>query len=998
MPEFPPLPESISGTVLESRLREGPGTVVMRGRDTLGLAVDVHLHPAALVLARVPKEVFFDEVRATAALHHERLATVVNAGEKGPWLFVVCKGTEGATLAHLFGRGHLDEERALGIFAAACEGLAALEKAGLRHGGLDPRVVLLPGAGQVLLGLRRLVPLDLAARDACYLSPEEAKGQDWGIASDLYSLGLMLYEAFLGRPVLEGSPEEVKVRIARGDVPHPSRTLKGFLPQSVDFLASLLAQDPRARPPSAAETVSRLRALQSAFSMTESLEGSLDAPLSAIPLAAAPAPARAAPPPPSPPPPPALRGRRAHARLVLPFGGQDQLHELLETVTWIGPTPEGRIAARPEEFAGAVARVELGSTSDFLVATGAAPRPLVGGRDAQRHELRFGDTISIGGRGVVFEKAERLVPEGEVETEQEHRHRARPERPWRVPIAVGSVLCGAAVVWGVLRWQAGVAQRFPDLEEARGRLSKVEAKFSRMPAEPAAATQQRAGRESAALRLLEAARDDRRAGRSREALERLETILRVHGDTGAALLAREEVKDLRGALPLPGAEDLRAAQAAADGLAAEGKFADAQALLLKFSAEHPATFAGDRAARSAEALALVAADRVDELLRQARLAADRRDWPAALGAADRAVNSAAGADARARAEKERDRIRGLMPRTAPDGKAGPGPAASEAGAPKPPTPKTPAPKPAEPKSGELRGKDLEASELFRASRTALEQGRIGEAERGFYRLLSEYADAKIVREYGQEVAQRYLDAVKRGRGVAGLFRAPVQIRGSRVTLKWTFQEPEQAEDWEAVNMFAVPAKGNFRIQDGELAADGAGAFMLRACFRPESVTMSFRIKPGVPPQDMGAVMAEPKDLTNHLLFILGNDYFKLDKGPKAYAAPGNMIVVFGKGMWARGDADQLGFVRTGSSEEPKLRSREWADIEVSKDRDKAKFVVQGKVIPGRSIGDNKYEITGVRPALYVLLSEARFDEVAVEGELDPAWALAERARLFPEPK
>ena len=1022
MADLPPLPESITGTVLESKIREGPGVVVMRGRDSLGLPVDMHLFPAAAVAARVPKEVFFDEVRATAALQHERLAVVVNAGEKGPWLFVACKGTDGATLAHLFGRGHLDEERALGIFAAACEGLAALEKAGLRHGGLDPRSIALPGAGQVLLSLRRLVPLDLAARDAAYLAPEEAKGQDWGVASDLYCLGLMLYEALLGRPVIDGPPEEVKVRIARGEVPAPAMVLKGVLPQTIDLIGALLSPDPRARPATAAETVRRLRALQSAFSGTESLEGSLEAPIAAVPVPAPipgpaplPAPPRAAPAAPpvlaafpaaapaaaAAPPAPSLRGRRPHARLVLPWGAQEQIHELLDPVTWVGVASDGRIAARPEEFEGAVARLEIGSTADFLVATGAAPRPQVGGREVQRHELRFGDAIRIGGREAQFEKAERLLPEGAEGTEQERRHRARPSRPWRAPVATACVVGALALGWGVLRWQAGVSSRMEALESSRDLLRKTEIEYSRLPAPPPAPTSQEiAAREETALRLLEAARKDRQGGRTREAIQRLESLVRTQGGTAAALLAAEDLRELRGSVRLPGAEELRDAMARSDGLVAEGKVAEAQALLLEFARTHPASFVGDRAAQAAEAIARIAEDRVDDLLRIARSAADRRDWQAALGAVERAVAAAATPEARARAEKDRERIQGMLPRAggdaapsggprpAPGGGPAPGPGAETRppadGGPKPPPPTAPP--------------DEEAAALFRASRTALEQGRLGEAERGFYRLLTEFKDAKIVRDYGQEVGHRYLDAVKRGRGVAGLFRAPVQFRGNRLSLRWNFEDAAEAEDWETLRTFAVPTRANFVVRDGELAADGAGAFMLRACFRTESVVMSFRIRPGVPPQDMGAMMAEPKELGNHLLFTLGNSHFKLDKGPNAYAAPGHLIFVFGKGMWARGDADQIGFVRTGFSEEPKLKPREWVEIECAKERDRARFVVDGKVIQGKAVGDNKYEITGVRPALFVLLSEARFDEVTVEGEIDPAWALAERNRLFPEPK
>ncbi|NUN52518.1 MAG: hypothetical protein HUU06_07010, partial [Planctomycetaceae bacterium] len=146
MPPRPALPESISGCTLQGTIREGPAVLVVRARDTLGLPLDFHLFQGDLLEGRLPKASFFDQVRATASLHHERLAAVVNAGEKGPWWFVACKGSEGATLADLFRRGHLDEERVLGICAGVAEGLAVLEGAGLRHGGIEPGAVALPGA------------------------------------------------------------------------------------------------------------------------------------------------------------------------------------------------------------------------------------------------------------------------------------------------------------------------------------------------------------------------------------------------------------------------------------------------------------------------------------------------------------------------------------------------------------------------------------------------------------------------------------------------------------------------------------------------------------------------------------------------------------------------------------------------------------------------------------------------------------------------------------
>jgi hypothetical protein len=253
-------------------------------------------------------------------------------------------------------------------------------------------------------------------------------------------------------------------------------------------------------------------------------------------------------------------------------------------------------------------------------------------------------------------------------------------------------------------------------------------------------------------------------------------------------------------------------------------------------------------------------------------------------------------------------------------------------------------------------------------------------------------------DYGEEVRQRYADAVKKGRGVAGLFHGGLQFKGTRVVLSYGFERPGEAEDWETVHMFAVPNKGTFRAENGELSAQGAAAYMLRACFRNESVSMSFRVRPGSPPQDLGGMLAEPNDVLNHLLFVLGNDFFKLGKGTAAYAAPGNVIFVFGKGMWKDTDPGMTGFVRTASAEEPKAEPYKWAEVTVAKEKDKARFVVNGKPLVGRAIGDNKYEITGVRPALFVLLSLGTFDDVTVEGDLDPEWVRAERDRQFPAMK
>jgi hypothetical protein len=686
---------------------------------------------------------------------------------------------------------------------------------------------------------------------------------------------------------------------------------------------------------------------------------------------------------------------------VLPHRGVELIHEVLDPATFLGPTPEGRIVAKPEPFPGAVARLDSGMTADFLVPTGASPAPLVGGQPFQRREMRYGDVIQIGREEVLFEKAEKLLPEGAEGTDQERAHHLR-RRPSRAPVAIGVLLCLGVGTWGGLRVAAARGSRQMELDGMRQRRAEAEGRFSRvppLPPEPPAA--ERAAREETGLRLLDGAREDLDANRIRQGREKLEALVRQYPDTGACLLAREELKTVKGAGSLAGTEDLRAAQVKSDELASQGKLVEAREILLQFANEHPASYSGDRAMQGANALARIASDRLEDLLAVARAAAERKEWQAALEAAARAVATAPPGDPLQRARAEQARIRGLIPGAAPMDPvpADPGPAKKPPVAEKPPEKppeKAPEPpKPPEPAKKAPPSKDDEANELFRSSREALEAGRFGDAERGFYRMFAEFRDSKMVRDYGAEVEQRYVDALKKGRGVAGLFHGNLQFRGNRVSVGYTFENAAEMEDWETVATFAVPQKGTFKPEGGELSGEGAASFMMRAAFRPESVSMSFRIRPGSPVRDVGAMFAEPKDIANNVLFMIGNEFFKLGKGANAYALPGNVIFVFGKGMWKDTDPGMVGFVKTATSEEPKVPPRKWTEVEVSKEKDKAKMVLEGRPLAGRSIGDNKYEITGVRPALFVLLSDARFDDVTVEGELDPEWVKTEHERLFP---
>ncbi|MHC4820659.1 MAG: protein kinase family protein, partial [Planctomycetota bacterium] len=885
-----------------------------------------------------------------------------------------------------------------------------LDAEGLRHGNLEPSAVALPGGGQVLLGLRRVAPADLVTRDVRYVAPEEARGQDGNLSSDLFTIGLLLLEALLGRPPFEGDADAIRAQRAAGEVPDVKSILKGVLPQTVTLVARLMAPHPADRPSTVAEVIAQLRQLQGAFTATESLEGSFDAPMAAMPVGEAPVPAApvipvagAAPPAapvapaaPAAPAAPKLKSKRTHARVILPRRGVELIHECLDPVTFVGRDEAGLLVARGANFDGALAQVELGQTVDWLYATGKQPLPKVKGKETQRTELRFGDTFHVDGEPVIFEKADKLLPEG---AEGAQSHRTLKKKPSKLPVHAGIALCLAGLGWGAMRFMAVEGYREDERAAAVARARELNAEAERLESEAPStrSAEEQRQREERALRSLDFAREQLDSSRKDEGIRALQKVLRDYPDTAAAIVATVELKSVGGggSSTTGSTAEFNDILARAEALAAEGKPARAEDLLLQFAMKNDGTLLGDRAKRAAATIVRVAGDRVDDLLRSARAAVEAKDWVTAVDSVNRAVRIAAG-DALDRARAERDRVYKLKPRSTVDAPVAPPP--DRRPPPGETSKKPPVDRPGPEKDPEDTGpvsRDDEAQELFRSARDAQKANQFGVAERGFYRLLKEFPDAEVVRNYRVEVRQRLADVIKKGKGVAGLFQGQVVLRGRKINLTYEFDNESEAADWEVEHPFMVQQKSEWKVDRGELSGQGAGCWLHRAHFKPGTFSMNFRIRPGVPAQDMGVLLMEPKELMNHLMFTIGNQFFQLGKGSGRYAIPGNVIFVFGKGMWKDTDPDMVGFVYTENSEEPKVKARRWTESEIQVSKDKAKWTLKGKAFSGRTFGDNNYRITGIRPALFVLLSEARFDEIVIEGELDPDWVKAERARVFP---
>lgn len=219
------------------------------------------------------------EARLAARLNHPNVVQVhdVLSLEHDDWL--VMEWVEGKTLAHWIGSRALDMSQALGFAVDIVSGLAAAHDAGVLHQDLkSENVMVSPGgrakildfglAGSLVFEDRGLEDTgtgkDLSLRGTPKaISPERVLGRPFGPPSDLFSLGVLLYELFGGRsPFLGPGPAETVARLLEETAPPLSDEVPDVPPPIVDLVERLLAKDPERRPQTA---VAVLGTLQSVF-------------------------------------------------------------------------------------------------------------------------------------------------------------------------------------------------------------------------------------------------------------------------------------------------------------------------------------------------------------------------------------------------------------------------------------------------------------------------------------------------------------------------------------------------------------------------------------------------------------------------------------------------------------------------------------------------------------------------------------------------------------
>ena len=257
----------VPGAVLAGRYRTiallgkgGMGEVYRADDLTLGQPVALKFLPDEASHNEELLQRFRSEVRIARKVSHPNVCRVYDVGEVEGTTFFTMEYVDGEDLGSLLRRiGRLPQDKALETSRQLCAGLAAAHAKGIVHRDLKPANIMLDGRGQAVItdfGLAAIAEQvegnEIRSGTPAYMAPEQLAGREVTAQSDIYSLGLVLYEVFTGKRAFsaENIGELVRVR-AESEISRPSTLVKDLDPLIERVILRCLQPEPADRPSNA---------------------------------------------------------------------------------------------------------------------------------------------------------------------------------------------------------------------------------------------------------------------------------------------------------------------------------------------------------------------------------------------------------------------------------------------------------------------------------------------------------------------------------------------------------------------------------------------------------------------------------------------------------------------------------------------------------------------------------------------------------------------------
>ncbi len=268
--------QTISHYKIIVKLGEGGMGVVYKTEDTkLKRIVALKFLPSSIMASEVEKIRFIHEAQAAAALNHPNICTIHEIDEVEGQSFIAMEFVEGQSMKDKVNSNQLSVNSVIEIAIQIAEGLQAAHEKSITHRDIKPANIMVTPKGQVKImdfglakfaGQERLTKTGMTLGTLAYMSPEQGRGEKVDHRTDIWSLGVVLYEMLTSRLPFLHEYEAAIVYSILNETPTPPTELRDDIPKDLEHIAlKCLQKNRNDRYPSAQQLLSDLKKLQKAL-------------------------------------------------------------------------------------------------------------------------------------------------------------------------------------------------------------------------------------------------------------------------------------------------------------------------------------------------------------------------------------------------------------------------------------------------------------------------------------------------------------------------------------------------------------------------------------------------------------------------------------------------------------------------------------------------------------------------------------------------------------